>query len=573
MSKRIDLTGKIFGKLKVLEYSHSDSRGQAYWKCECLNCGNIDVVVRGSHLRSGATKTCGCGLAEAVSKARHKSLVGKVFGRLTVIKEVGKTSTGEYKYECECSCENNTHVIVHAGALTAGHTKSCGCLQKEIFAEIGRNTNKGKFKDLTGKQFGKLTAKEIVRIENFGTKGDIPIWKCECNCKEHNIIEVRRDYLVDGIVRSCGCLRHEQPKTFKDLTEKRFGMLVAKTHFRKNNRTYWNCECDCGNTAVVSAYSLRSHKTMSCGKHGIAGAGSKEEKEIKKYIESMGHKTVKAKKILGKKEIDILVADKNIGIEYNGSIFHSYLLSDKFKKYFDEKSRLYHQEKFLCAKEKGIHLISIFDVDWTNNQDKIKMYLRSLFLPQKELMARKLEVRVVDNKIAWEFVDKYHLQGANKATMKINYGLYEGDELLAVMSFGKLRLNKTEEGQYELHRYCVKDGYKIVGGANKLMKHFEREYNPKYVLSYSDNDYFLGSIYPRLGFEYKGQSAPRYYWYLDGEELRREQCQLKRLKVEYPDLYEEAYKENASNKEDYVMLQLGACKVYRSGNTKWEKYY
>ena len=188
-------------------------------------------------------------------------------------------------------------------------------------------------------------------------------------------------------------------------------------------------------------------------------------------------------------------------------------------------------------------------------------------------MARKLEVRVVDNKIAWNFVDKYHLQGANKSTMKINYGLYDGEELLAVMSFGKLRLNKTEEGQYELHRYCVKDGYKIVGGANKLMKHFERDYTPKYVLSYSDNDYFLGSIYPRLGFEYKGQSAPRYYWYLDGKEIKREQCQLKRLKVQYPDLYEEAYKENASNKEDYVMLSLGACKVYRSGNTKWEKYY
>ena len=63
------------------------------------------------------------------------------------------------------------------------------------------------------------------------------------------------------------------------------------------------------------------------------------------------------------------------------------------------------------------------------------------------------------------------------------------------MSFGRLRLQKTEEGQFELHRYCVKDGYTIVGGANKLLKAFEREYNPTYIRSYSDNDYFVGGIY------------------------------------------------------------------------------
>lgn len=188
-------------------------------------------------------------------------------------------------------------------------------------------------------------------------------------------------------------------------------------------------------------------------------------------------------------------------------------------------------------------------------------------------MARKCEVKKVSNDTACEFVEKYHLQGANKATMKINYGLYYEGELYAVMSFGKLRLKNTEEGQYELHRYCVKDGYTIVGGAKKLLSAFEKEYSPKYLLSYSDNDYFTGNIYNVLGFEEKGQTNPRYYWNLNGKEIKREQCQIKYLKEKYPNFIEEAYKENASNKEDYVMLSLGACKVYRSGNTKWEKYY
>ena len=157
--------------------------------------------------------------------------------------------------------------------------------------------------------------------------------------------------------------------------------------------------------------------------------------------------------------------------------------------------------------------------------------------------------------------------------MKINYGLYYNNELYAVMSFGKLRLSKTDDGQYELHRYCVKDGYTILGGAEKLLKHFESDYKPKYIRSYSDNDYFKGGIYERLGFDNSGQCTPRYYWNLNGAELKREACQHKRLKENYPELLQEAYDKEALNKEDYVMLKLGACKVYRSGNTKWEKIY
>ena len=58
------------------------------------------------------------------------------------------------------------------------------------------------------------------------------------------------------------------------------------------------------------------------------------------------------------------------------------------------------------------------------------MYLKSLIIPANKLYARKCELSMVDNDIAIEFVDKYHLQGANKATMKINYGLYYNGGLM-----------------------------------------------------------------------------------------------------------------------------------------------
>jgi len=55
--KRLDLTGQKFGRLTVIEYSHTD-KGYARWKCEC-ECGNTPIV-RAKNLRSGCATSCGC---------------------------------------------------------------------------------------------------------------------------------------------------------------------------------------------------------------------------------------------------------------------------------------------------------------------------------------------------------------------------------------------------------------------------------------------------------------------------------------------------------------------------------
>lgn len=57
-SRRIDLTGKVFGRLTALEFSHSDDKERYYWLCKC-ECGNTKVINSAS-LRRGASKSCGC---------------------------------------------------------------------------------------------------------------------------------------------------------------------------------------------------------------------------------------------------------------------------------------------------------------------------------------------------------------------------------------------------------------------------------------------------------------------------------------------------------------------------------
>lgn len=51
-----------------------------------------------------------------------------------------------------------------------------------------------------------------------------------------------------------------------DLTGQRFGRLtVIKQAESKNNKSYWYCECDCGNKTTTTSYNLRNGHTKSCG--------------------------------------------------------------------------------------------------------------------------------------------------------------------------------------------------------------------------------------------------------------------------------------------------------------------
>ena len=58
-----DLTGKRFNMLTVIkqapDYICPDGRKRSRWYCKC-DCGNEDIIVYGSSLKNGNTKSCGC---------------------------------------------------------------------------------------------------------------------------------------------------------------------------------------------------------------------------------------------------------------------------------------------------------------------------------------------------------------------------------------------------------------------------------------------------------------------------------------------------------------------------------
>lgn len=57
-------------------------------------------------------------------------LVGKKFGRLTVVSRSDSDKHGKTRWNCICDC--GIDCIINGSCLKSGHTKSCGCLKKNI---------------------------------------------------------------------------------------------------------------------------------------------------------------------------------------------------------------------------------------------------------------------------------------------------------------------------------------------------------------------------------------------------------------------------------------------------------
>lgn len=58
LNNTINETGMRYGRLSVLRKAVNKGSDHVYWTCLC-DCGK-EVAVRGSHLRSGETRSCGC---------------------------------------------------------------------------------------------------------------------------------------------------------------------------------------------------------------------------------------------------------------------------------------------------------------------------------------------------------------------------------------------------------------------------------------------------------------------------------------------------------------------------------
>ena len=117
--------GQRFGALTVIA-DEGEERGRHFWRCRC-DCGN-ECVVSASKLNRGKKKSCGC---LGVHRG-PRDLTGERFGSLVVLGPAGKDGKKRL-WRCQCDCGRET--VVWQSNLLDGHTKSCGCLQRQTYRE------------------------------------------------------------------------------------------------------------------------------------------------------------------------------------------------------------------------------------------------------------------------------------------------------------------------------------------------------------------------------------------------------------------------------------------------------
>lgn len=228
-------------------------------------------------------------------------------------------------------------------------------------------------------------------------------------------------------------------------------------------------------------------------------AKSKINEEFIKQLES-NNVSVIPEKQLGNYYYDLFIPETKTLIEINPTVTHTI---DSHIPQFKSKFLNYHLNKTNFALNAGFSCINVWD--W----DDISKVIQNILPNKHRLYARNLKIEEIDKQTANVFIDKYHLQNSCRNNT-INLGLYNDNQLVQVMTFGKPRYNKNY--QYELLRLCSHSNYIIIGGAEKLFKHFINNYNPESVISYCDVSKFNGSVYYRLCFKLLRQSIPQIIW-------------------------------------------------------------
>lgn len=434
--------------------------------------------------------------------------------------------------------------------LPSNHLSGQGCPKCSVL--IRSKAKKKSFIDFIEESNKKHQNKYNYEFVSFDTLNS----KIKIICPEHGEFE----QLAYSHIRGKGCEKCGKNK-LSNLFKQTTNDIINKCIKRHGNRYDYS---------LVNYLHSQSKIKIICPKHGefeqlpydhILGHGcekcastiSSYEKEINEYIKSMKISTItSSKKIIYPQQLDIFIPLNNIGIQFNGLYWHS-------EEYLDKN---YHLKKTELCEKNNIKLIHIFEDEWIYKKNIVKSKLSNILgLTPNKIYGRKCiikEVPYVESKI---FLDDNHLQG--NVSSKINLGLYYNNELISLMCFNKSRLGigNSFDG-FELSRFCNKLNTSVIGGANKLLKYFIINFNPKKIISYADRRWSQGNLYEKLGFSKKHVNKPN-YWYIIGKTRKH------RFGFRKSVLAKQGF--NAVDKTEHeIMLERKIFRIYDCGTITYE---
>jgi len=288
---------------------------------------------------------------------------------------------------------------------------------------------------------------------------------------------------------------------------------IPPSHLATHNMTtteYKEKFGDCTMSKKVLEYKrdlmIRNNKTVI-----VPFKISKPELKIREFLEQNNIKySPNNKTILSNgKEIDILMEEKKIGIEFNGNKWHT--------EFFGGKTRYSHVNKTKECNKFGYDLIQIFEDEFMYKNELVFQKLSHILKIDQnktKIGARKCEIKEVTCVEKNDFLNKFHIQGED-VNSSIKLGAFYKEKLVGVMCF--CRINKSENN-YELTRFATDYDYIISGLGSKMLSKFIETFNPDNIISFADRRWTLNctnNLYIKMGFVLVDTLLPDYKYYCE----------------------------------------------------------
>jgi len=270
---------------------------------------------------------------------------------------------------------------------------------------------------------------------------------------------------------------------------------------------------------------------------------SKGETELQEWLKGYIHIKTNDRQIIKPLELDIVIPEHKIGIEYNGLYWHSEQQG---------KDKLYHLNKYNLCKDQGYRLITVWENEWLLKKDIVKsIILNSIGIHTRKIHGRKCIIKDVLPKDARIMYDNNHIQGFKGGKHK---GLYYKGELVSLMSIDK---------RNELQRFVNLKNTKVHGAFSKLLKSFDIKGE---LFTFADTRYFTGNVYTNNGFEYVYTSSPNYWYFTKINDLMSRVCYQKHKLKDKLDIFDPILTEYQN------MLNNGYNRIWDNGNRKYIYY-
>lgn len=231
---------------------------------------------------------------------------------------------------------------------------------------------------------------------------------------------------------------------------------------------------------------------------------SQAERDVAEFMRSLGFDVLRNDRtLISPRELDIVVENKNIAIEFDGFYYHS-----------DERLKpSYHLDKTKLSNKAGLDLVHVFENEWVFKRAAVENELAIMLCKYEP--AYKTVGQTCLREITFDeyirFVKINSVGMPKQPESPVYYGMFDDNCIVSAM----ISSNRYRR-EYDISGICVKIGYDRDLVALLMLRQFESVLMPSVLRLFFDRRYTVPGFVAKLGCEFAHNTKIRGWWFPSG---------------------------------------------------------